>query len=320
MGNVRLSFTDTNKDGIIQPRQYKVQQCDGPNNPPFEIPNCVDYKPGEIVEVNNYYPFGLLHHYTLTTQNAYQYKYNGKELQETGMYDYGARFYMPDIVRIPQIDPLAGKMPEWSPYSYAFNNPIRNTDPTGMEPEDVIDGGDEESKTLKEPSQCCWGMFRLMPLLEGGSNIKPTVIEVATKTGETAGKTSESLAKTSEGAQKSNERVRYQNEVERAKDKMDGINRAQENLKKSAPQGSKQNAIQSTKKSQQNLTNALRRIDLSNMDEFDVKITPVPIKKIILMFLNHALFHQLPLQRSQRLSRNHSNLQLMIIIEYIHKL
>ncbi|WP_312300649.1 hypothetical protein [Chryseobacterium sp.] len=148
-----------------------------------------------------------------------------------------------------------------------------------MEPEDVIDGGDEESITLKKPSQCCWGMFRLMPLLEGGSNIKPTVIEVATKTGETAGKTSESLAKTSEGAQKSNERVRYQNEVERAKDKMDRINRAQENLKKSAPQGSKQNAIQSTKKSQQNLTNALRRIDLSNMDEFDVKITPAPIKK-----------------------------------------
>jgi len=85
LGNVRLSYTDTNKDGIIQPRQYKVQQCDGPNNPPFEIANCIDYyKPGEIVEVNNYYPFGLLHNYTLTTQNAYQYKYNGKELQETG--------------------------------------------------------------------------------------------------------------------------------------------------------------------------------------------------------------------------------------------
>jgi len=96
---VRLSYTDTNKDGIIQPRQYHVQQCDGPWDP-MNPPNCIDYwKPGEIVEVNNYYPFGLLHNYTATTQNAYQYKYNGKELQETGMYDYGARFYMPDIGR-----------------------------------------------------------------------------------------------------------------------------------------------------------------------------------------------------------------------------
>jgi len=30
-----------------------------------------------------------LHNYTATTENAYQYKYNGKELQETGNYDYG---------------------------------------------------------------------------------------------------------------------------------------------------------------------------------------------------------------------------------------
>ncbi|WP_317047550.1 hypothetical protein [Chryseobacterium oncorhynchi] len=27
------------------------------------------------------------------------YKYNGKELQETGMYDYGARMYMADLGR-----------------------------------------------------------------------------------------------------------------------------------------------------------------------------------------------------------------------------
>ncbi|WP_409449912.1 hypothetical protein [Chryseobacterium sp.] len=103
LGNVRLSYSDTNKDGIIQPRRYKVSQCFGGGTigglkPIGELPICIDsWKPGEIVEVNNYYPFGMLHNYTATTQNAYQYKYNGKELQETGMYDYGARFYMADI-------------------------------------------------------------------------------------------------------------------------------------------------------------------------------------------------------------------------------
>ncbi|MDR6157119.1 hypothetical protein QF023_000635 [Chryseobacterium sp. SLBN-27] len=38
LGNVRLSFSDTNKDGIVQPRQYHVQQCDGPMDP-FNPPN-----------------------------------------------------------------------------------------------------------------------------------------------------------------------------------------------------------------------------------------------------------------------------------------
>ncbi|AZA52351.1 RHS repeat-associated core domain-containing protein [Chryseobacterium sp. G0201] len=138
LGNVRLSYADTNKDGVIQPRQYRVQQCDGPWNP-WNLPNCIDYwKPGEIVEVNNYYPFGLLHNYTVTTQNAYQYKYNGKELQESGMYDYGVRMYMADIGRWGVVDPLAEKSRRWSPYTYAYNNPIRFVDPDGRSNKDII--------------------------------------------------------------------------------------------------------------------------------------------------------------------------------------
>ncbi len=136
LGNVRLSYTDTNKDGVIQSRAYFWQQCNPPTLP-WEAPMCISiWKPGEIVELNNYYPFGLLHNYTATTQNAYQYKYNGKELQETGMYDYGARFYMPDVGRWGVVDPLAEKMTRHSPYNYAFNNPIRFIDPDGREPKD----------------------------------------------------------------------------------------------------------------------------------------------------------------------------------------
>ncbi|WP_080778183.1 RHS repeat-associated core domain-containing protein [Chryseobacterium phocaeense] len=91
----------------------------------------------EIIEESNYYPFGMLHNYTVTTQNAYQYKYNGKELQETGMYDYGARFYMPDLGRWGVIDPRGQYTHE--AYSYVWNNPIMFTDPTGMQGEQVSD-------------------------------------------------------------------------------------------------------------------------------------------------------------------------------------
>ena len=64
----------------------------------------------------------------------YHYKYNGKELQENSMYDYGARLYMPDIGRWNAVDPLAEKTHD--PYGYVWNNPMKFIDPTGMEGED----------------------------------------------------------------------------------------------------------------------------------------------------------------------------------------
>jgi len=91
----------------------------------------------EITDSNDYYPFGMSH---LNTGAAFfgpstykNYKYNGKELQETGMYDYGARFYMADLGRWGVVDPRSQYTHE--AYSYVWNNPISFADPTGMEGE-----------------------------------------------------------------------------------------------------------------------------------------------------------------------------------------
>ncbi|KFE97018.1 RHS repeat-associated core domain-containing protein, partial [Chryseobacterium luteum] len=96
----------------------------------------------EVTDTNNYYPFGLNHIQGMLISSKlgsyYSYKYNGKELQETGMYDYGARMYMSDIGRWGVVDPLAETNRRFNPYNYAVNNPIRFIDPDGRSESDWI--------------------------------------------------------------------------------------------------------------------------------------------------------------------------------------
>jgi RHS repeat-associated protein len=96
----------------------------------------ISHTPSPVVQMQDYYPFGL-------TFNAYQrenavdqnFLYNGKELQDElnlGWMDYGARMYDPSIARWMVVDPMSEKAFGWTPYRYAFDNPMKFTDPNGM--------------------------------------------------------------------------------------------------------------------------------------------------------------------------------------------
>lgn len=66
------------------------------------------------------------------------YKFLSQELQESGLYDLNARFYMADLGRFGAHDPLSNKT--FDPYGYAYSNPILFADPTGLEGEPVPGG------------------------------------------------------------------------------------------------------------------------------------------------------------------------------------
>nr|WP_315239948.1 DUF6443 domain-containing protein [uncultured Flavobacterium sp.] len=114
LGNVRLSYGDADNNGSVSS--------------------------AEIVEENNYYPFGMKHKgyntVSTSTNPVLKLKYNSKELQDElglNLYDYGARNYDPAIGRWMSIDPLGEKYFGATPYNYVLNSPINSIDPDGMD-------------------------------------------------------------------------------------------------------------------------------------------------------------------------------------------
>ena len=102
----------------------------------------VDGVLGEVVETNDYYPFGSRWDVaTSLTDDTNRFRYNSKEEQfkfGTPYIDYGARQYDPVIARWFAQDPLAEKYYGISPYAFCAGNPVKLVDVDGRIPVPVI--------------------------------------------------------------------------------------------------------------------------------------------------------------------------------------
>lgn len=95
----------------------------------------VSYTPTNIIQSNEYYPFGLQTANSWTREGSSNgFLYNGgSELNDvTKFYDTPFRGYDASLGRFMQIDPLAVMSHGESPYGYASNNPVLFNDPTGL--------------------------------------------------------------------------------------------------------------------------------------------------------------------------------------------
>jgi RHS repeat-associated protein len=86
------------------------------------------------VQAVTYYPYGATRTNLPGTPVNVPYKYTGKELDNTGLYYYEARYYDAVLGRFISADtivPDPEDPQDLNRYSYVDNNPLRYTDPTG---------------------------------------------------------------------------------------------------------------------------------------------------------------------------------------------
>lgn len=123
LGNTRLTFSDLNGNNIVD-------------------------VPGDILQENHYYPFGMNMNYGWINNTGLidnRYQYNGKEYNDDfglNWNDYGARWYDAAVGRWWSVDPLAEKSSNLSLYNYAVNNPVIYIDPNGQDVIIVIKRGE----------------------------------------------------------------------------------------------------------------------------------------------------------------------------------
>jgi len=109
----------------------------------------VGYYLPDVVNANDYYPFGMaMPGRKFSAPNSdYRYGFNGKENDKDigeGVQDYGMRISDNRLGRFLSVDPLSVQYPWYTPYQFSGNKPIRYVDLDGAEEHDPMRWEDEQ--------------------------------------------------------------------------------------------------------------------------------------------------------------------------------
>jgi RHS repeat-associated protein len=95
----------------------------------------VTHTKGNLVQGNEYYPYGLQTANSWTRENSsnnFLYNDGSEANATTGLYDLPFRNYDAALGRFHQVDPLSDQTHNLTPYAYADNNPANLNDPSGL--------------------------------------------------------------------------------------------------------------------------------------------------------------------------------------------
>ncbi|WP_158596896.1 DUF6443 domain-containing protein [Aquimarina sp. BL5] len=172
LGNIRLSYSDKDNDSKIDVLRNNVD-ADGDGDLVHEI-----------LEENNYYPFGLKHqgynNLITSTNPALKYKYNGIELNEDlglNLYEMPLRQYDPTIARWTSIDPVTHH--SMSTYTAFDNNPVFWADPSGADAWTYVGNGEYKNNRTSETTD---DWQRAVSETDGGDGGPDDFIRINTKT------------------------------------------------------------------------------------------------------------------------------------------
>jgi RHS repeat-associated protein len=137
--------------------------------------SCLMGTAGNVITKEGYKAYGSTAY--ATNGSVGRYQFTGHEKESDGLYYFNARYYDPSIGRFISVDPgirlgLQLTLPEIvNPYMYCGNNPVKYTDPTGMDVVYVPGAGYIASGSGNNAPQTT---YEAAEKIDKGSKEKPT--------------------------------------------------------------------------------------------------------------------------------------------------